>query len=283
MNTIKCNLICLSMLLLFAFGTNTAIAQKSIMLKYNLKAGQQFSNESSIEQTIQFEAMGQKATLDQDMDFYMTNAVDSVENGNITQSSTIDRVVMDQQIFGMSLKYDSEDSTTFNSPMGPEFADQMNKIIGTKVVSTINERGQLQRMDASAFGAAGEMSNSLNTGNNYATYPDYKVKVGDSWEESLTPMETSNMAVQVTYTLAKVSRKQAVISLEGVLSANELNPEVDGELNGTMKGEMTVNRKTGMVIESSIQLDMTMEIEQNGMKFPATVSSFVDTDIKELK
>lgn len=283
MNTSKCKLFLLSLVWLFAMGLNTAFAQKSIELKYKLKPGQQFTQVTNIEQTIQFDAMGQKATLDQEMVFYTSNTIDSVNANLISQNSVFNRIVMDQQIFGMTIKYDSDDSTTFNSPMGPEFAEQMNQLIGAKVVSTITDRGQLQHLDASALGVAGEMSSSLNTGNNYATYPDHKIKVGDSWEETLNAVESSKMAVTIKYTLTKASKKQAVLSLEGVISANELNPETGGELNGTMKGEMTVDRKTGMVITSSLQMDMTMEMEQNGMKFPATVNSFVDTTIKEEK
>ncbi len=267
---------------LMAF-TNSAVAQKSIELKYQLKQGEQFTNVSNIEQTIQFEAMGQKVTLDQEMSFYLESVIDSVKNEQITQRTTFKRIVMDQRIFGMEIKYDSEDSSTFNSPMGTEFATQMNKLINASVISLMDERGHVIDMDMSALGNAGEMSSTLNTGNNYAVYPDHKIKVGESWEEELEPMETSNMAVKVKYTLKKATRKEAVLEVDGVLSANIDNPEAGGELDGTMTGEMTIDRKTGMVKVSSLQLDMTMDVEQNGMKFPATATSFVDTKIEKVK
>lgn len=283
MMTIKSKtLLIVAVLLMAGFGY-TAKAQKSIDLKYNLQVGDQFSNESKIEQTIQFEAMGQKATLDQDMVFYMTSSIDSVNQGLITQKTVFDRIVMDQQIFGMEMKYDSQDSSTFNSPMGAEFATQMNKMIGAAVYATMNEKGKIDHMDVSALGDAGDMSGSLNSGNNYAVYPDHKVKVGDSWTEELTVQKSDKMAVKMTYTLTKATKKEAVISLAGTLSGNTLNPEASSEVDGTMKGEMTVDRKTGMVSVSKIQLDMTMQMDKDGMKFPAEVTSFIDTVIKKIK
>lgn len=281
--TIKRNLFLFIAVILFLGFNNTASAQKSIELKYKLQVGDQFSNESNIEQTIQFEAMGQKVTLDQDMTFYMTANVDSVNGDLITQSTIIDHIVMDQQIFGMQIKYDSDDSTTFNSPMGTEFADQMNKLIDAAMISVMTDKGQVKKMDLSALGDAGEMSSNLNTANNYALYPDQKVKVGDSWEIELEPLTTNKKGVKINYTLKKATRKEVVLTLEGVLSGNLTNPEANGELEGTMKGEMTIDRKTGMVNTSNIQMDMTMEVEQNGMNFPAVVSSFIDTKIKKLK
>lgn len=275
------NVLFLILAVSFTGFINQSIAQKSVQLKYHLESGDWFNNVSNIEQTIQFEAMGQKATLDQEMTFYMASEIDSVVDGIITQSTTFKRIVMDQKIFGMEINYDSDDSSTFNSPMGAEFAAQMNKLINATVVARMNDRGQVQEMDLSELGDAGEMSGNLNTGNNYAVYPDYKVKVGESWEEELEPLETSNMAVKVKYTLKKVTRKEAVLDVDGILSANIENPEAGGELDGTMVGEMTIDRKTGMVKVSSLQLDMEMEMEKNGMNIPATVTSFIETTIKK--
>ncbi len=277
----KLNLLLVLSILIFSGSFNGVKAQKSIELKYNLKVGDQFTTVSEIEQTIQFEANGQKITLDQDMAFYMTSDIDSVKDNLITQRSTFNRIVMNQQIFGMEIKYDSDDTSTYNSPMGTEFADQMNKLIDASVISVMNERGQVKEMDMSALGTAAEMPSTVTTGNNYAVYPDHKVKVGESWESELETQESTKMAVKMVYTLKKATRKEALLELKGDLSANMDNPDASGNLSGTITGTMTVDRKTGMVKESSIQMDMTMDVDQNGMSFPATVSSFVDTKIEK--
>jgi len=279
----KLNLLLVFSILIFSGSFNAVVAQKSIELKYNLKVGDQFTTVSEIEQTIQFEANGQKITLDQDMAFYITSDMDSVKDGLITQRSTFTRIVMNQQIFGMEINYDSDDSSTFNSPMGPEFANQMNKLINASVISVMDERGQVKEMDMSALGTESEMPSTVTTGNNYAVYPDHKVSVGESWESQLETQENTKMAVKMVYTLKKATRKEAFLDLKGDLSANMDNPDASGNLDGTIAGTMTVDRKTGMVKESSIQMDMTMDVDQNGMSFPATVSSFVDTKIEKVR
>jgi len=279
----KLNLLLVLAALILSGSFNGVVAQKSIELKYNLKVNDSFSVVSEIEQTIQFETNGQKIALDQDMAFYMTSHIDSVKNDLITQRTTFNRIVMNQQIFGMEMNYDSDDSTTFNSPMGTEFADQMNKLINASVVSVINDCGQIKDMDVSALGNAGETPSSVTTANNYAVYPDHKVKVGDSWESELETTEDAEMDIKMVYTLKKASHKEAILDLKGDLSANLTNPDAPGNLSGTITGTMTVDSKTGMVKVSSIQMDMTMDIDQNGMSFPATVSSFVDTRIDKVK
>ncbi len=279
----KLNLLLVFSILILSGSFNGVVAQKSIELKYNLKVNDQFSVVSQIEQTIQFDANGQKIALDQDMTFYTTSHIDSVKNDLITQRTTFNRIVMNQQIFGMEINYDSDDSTTFNSPMGPEFAEQMNKLINASVISVMNDRGQIKDVDLSALGDAGETPSSVTTGNNYAVYPDHKVKVGESWESELETTEEAEMVIKMVYTLKKATRKEALLDMKGDLSANITNPDAPGNLSGTITGTMTVDSKTGMVKVSSIQMDMTLDIEQNGSKFPATISSFVDTKIEKVE
>ena len=129
-------------------------------------------------------------------------------------------------------------------------------------VFTMDNKGKIIDIDLSNISDNNELTNNLTSGSTYAVYPDGKIKVGDSWENDIVPLEGSEMIVHIKYTLLKVSRSQATIGIEGLLSGNEVNGE-EINLNGTTVGEMIVDKKTGMLITSTIDLEMEMEMELN--------------------
>ncbi len=254
-----------------------AIAQKSIELKYNLNEGDTYIFVTDMEQDITFEAMGQTTTLDQVMSIQMTSLITGIEGDDIKQDFTFDKIKMNQSIFGMEIVYDSEDSSTFTG-MGGQIAAEMNKVIGSTIKVIMDDRGNIKDMDLSSFSDNSDLSNNLSSGNTYAVYPDGKVKVGDSWETDIKPLEDSEMKVHMSYTLLKVSRKEAVIGIEGTVSANEIQGQ-EIRLNGTTVGEMIVDTKTGMLINSVIDLELAMDLEQGGVKIPATIISTSETNV----
>ena len=256
---------------------SVAIAQKSIELKYNLNEGDTYVFVTDMEQDITFEAMGQTTTLDQVMSIQMTSLITGIEGDDIKQDFTFDKIKMNQSIFGMEIVYDSEDSSTFTG-MGGQIAAEMNKVIGSTIKVIMDDRGNIKDMDLSSFTDNSDLSNNLSSGNTYAVYPEGKVNVGESWETDIKPLEDSEMKVHMNYTLLKVSRKQAVIGIEGTVSANEIQGQ-EIRLNGTTVGEMIVDTKTGMLINSVIDLELAMDLDQGGVKIPATIVSTSETNV----
>ena len=262
---------------LFLVNISSAIAQKSVELKYNLNKGDTYAFVTDMEQDITFEAMGQTTTLDQVMTIQMTSVVTGIDGEDINQDFTFDRIMMNQSIFGMEIKYDSDDSTTFTG-MGGQIAVEMNKVIGSTIKLVMDDHGNIKDMDLSSFSDNSDLSNNLSSGNTYAVYPKGKVNVGDTWETDIKPLKDSEMKVHMNYTLLKVSRKQAVIGIEGTVTANEIQGQ-EIRLNGTTVGEMIVDTKTGMLISSVIDLELAMDLDQGGVKIPATIISTSETNV----
>jgi hypothetical protein len=84
----------------------------------------------------------------------------------------------------------------------------------------------------------------------------------------------SNMQIKATYTLLKISGKSATIGIDGTITANETE-DVDMRVNGTQKGEMIIDLNTGWLVESKLDQEIELDIEQNGQKFPATISGTI--------
>ncbi len=257
------------------------VAQKSVELKYNLEEGDTYEFMTDLNQDISFDAGGTTMTLEQVMSFKMTSVVEGIEDNIIDKSILFNSIKMNQKIFGMEINYDSEDSATWTG-MTADVAKEMNKIIGKTAKIIMDNKGNIQEMDVSELTENDELTNNLTSGNTYAVYPADKVSIGDSWETDINPLKDNDMKVHMKYTLLKANRKQAVIGLEGNLSGNEINGE-QINLEGTTVGEMTVNVKTGMLITSTLDIELALDVEQQGVKIPANIISTTTTTATKIK
>lgn len=253
-----------------------SFAQKSVELKYKLTEGDVYDYLMELDQDIVFEANGQTMALDMLMTFEMTQKVAAVTADSIKLEGQIKRVKSKQAIFGMEISYDSDDPASAQNPMTAKMGEEFAKILNKSFFMMMDHQGRLGNMDVSRIADNDELANNLNSGSQFAIYPEGKIKVGHSWEEDINPVETSDMKFHATYTLLKVSGKEATLGVEGVITANEME-DVEIKLNGTMKGEMVVDVKTGWLIKSTMDQEIEMDIEQNGMKFPATTSGTIVT------
>jgi len=251
------------------------LAQKSVELKYDVDAGDKYEYKLEIDQDIVFDAGGQTMALDQLMNFRMTSSINEKTGDEYKISTTIDAIKMTQSIFGMQVTYDSEDPNSMQNPMSAKIGEEMSKIIGSDYTMTMDERGHVTEVDASNL-SSDEVINNISSGSNFAIYKEGAVSVGDSWEGDVEPIENSDMKVQMTYTLLKISGKEATLGLNGSISSNKIEDQ-EMKMDGTMTGEMRVDVNTGWLIESVLNQEIELDIEQNGQTFPATISGTVTT------
>jgi hypothetical protein len=257
-------------------------AQKSIELKYNVSRGDLYKTVMHMDQDIVFDANGQTMALDQIIDFKMTTEVTDNTEDEFTTKSTVDAVKMTQSIFGMQITYDSEDSTTLQNPMVAKIAEAMGGMIGASYTMVMDHKGHVKEIDASAFSQNDDIANNISSGSGYAIYKEGKVKVGDSWDGDVTPLKNSDMKVNMTYTVLKISGKEVTLGIDGTIKANNME---DQELNldGTMSGEMIVSSHTGWLIKSVIDQEIKLDIEQNGQTMPATITGTITTTSEKVK
>lgn len=250
-------------------------AQKSVELKYDVNQGDKYEYKLHIDQDIVFDAGGQTMALDQLMDFRMTSNIDERNGEEFIISTSIDAIKMTQSIFGMQITYDSEDPNTMQNPMAAKIGEEMNHIIGSDYTMTMDDKGHVTNVDASDV-SNDELINNISSGSNFAIYKEGTVSVGESWEGDVEPLENSDMKVQMIYTLLKVSGKEATLGLNGNISSNKIDDQ-EMRMEGTMKGEMRVDINSGWLIESVLNQEIELDIEQNGQKFPASISGTITT------
>lgn len=269
-------------LLMLPLFLTSILAQKKISLSYKLEQGQSFNIITEIDQDIVFEANGQTMALDQKMIFKSSSLIEKSEADSITIRTTIDAVRMEQSIFGMEITYDSEDTNTMNDPMAVEVGKAMDKILGASMATIIGKNGEIHKYDLGGFANNSEMANNLTSGNSYTVFPERKISVGDSWEADITPMKNSDMKSHTKYTLKKITRKTVTIELLTMITANNIDDK-DMKMQGEIVGEIIIDRNTGWTAESEMDMELEMELDQNGMKFPATISGNIIVTSNEKK
>lgn len=253
-----------------------SFAQKSIELKYVLKQGDVYNYVMDTDQDIVFETNGQTMALSNIMTFTMEQKVAEVSSDSIKLDGQIKRVQSTQAIFGMEVKYDSDDPSSAENPMVAKMAEEFVKILDKSFYMSMDHKGNMGNMDLSGVTDSEDVANNLNSGSQFASYPEGKVKVGESWEKEINPAEASDMMLTATYTLLKISGKTALLGIKGKITANKF-ADSDMKMDGTMSGEMLVDAKTGWLIESTLDQEIELDIEQNGMRFPASISGTITT------
>jgi hypothetical protein len=247
----------------------TSYAQKSIELKYNLKKGDKFKSTMTMNQDIDMEVQGQSMTITQKMDFEFDYTILDAQADSFDQQTIIKAIKMNQSVMGMDIVYDSKDSSTYNNSMvGTKISDEMNKLIDVAITTTISNDGNVGKIDLGSIDADNDIAKNMKTSFSQAIYPDHKIKVGDTWTNDITTEGMAKMNMHMTYTLNKFTRKQAFIGVVGTIDS----PDETTKLKGTLTGEMTVDRKTGWVVYSTFDQDFEMQMEQQGMSFPASIS-----------
>jgi len=259
----------------------TLSAQKKVELKYNLTKGDQYTYNIETDQDISFEANGQPMVMNSKIGFEMTGTINDNASDNIIVKTIIDRVTMNQSIFGMEIKYDSKDPASTENPMAAKIAETFSGLIGSSFTMTMDNKGNVKEMDMSELTNNNDLAQNLSSGSNYAIYPEGKVAVGDSWEKDIEPLKTSDMKYHIKYTVLKIGKKETTLGVEGTIAANSVDDQ-EVNMKGTQTGEMIVNTQTGWLISSTIDQELTLDIEQGGQKFPATISgTTVSTSVKK--
>ena len=270
--------IILTMMLLPGFVL-TSYAQKSIQLKYNLKKGDKYASSMKMDQDIDMNVQDQSMTISQNMNFDFSYFVKDVKADSFDLSTTIDAISMKQTVMGMEIVYDSKDTSTYNNPVvGTKVSAEMNKLIGVAITSTMSKNGNVGSVDLGSI-ATNQVAGNIKSSFSQAVYPDHKIKVGESWTNDITTKGLAEMNMHMTYTLNKITRKQAEIGVKGTIDS----PDASAKLKGTITGNMTVNRKTGWVIHSTFDQDFNMQMKQNGMSFPASISGSYEINSKKEK
>lgn len=271
-----------------AAGALAFAPASKIALTFDLEAGKTYKQTVAVSNTTKQTAMGQEmefSSATESVTYF--KKIEGGSDGN-TYELWYGDMSMEFTGMGQSNKFSSTDTSE-------GLGKFLGKMTREKFTAVITPRGDIesvsgleelvQRVADESEGdsrqVAEQMSESMgdlglkrNLEFSLGIFPEGKVKPGDSWKREHYTSTGMPIKVATTYTLKEVNGDRAVIALEGTFSTDDENAE--GELqgmdatfffDGTRKGTLTVEAKTGWVISGKFEDDIagSVTVEPNAM------------------
>lgn len=278
---------------------------KEVELKLNLEKGNKYYYKFVNQQDITQEMMGDTVEFKQSITWGYELEVLDVVDGIMTIRTTYDHIKMsnDNQVFNLS--YDSKeplDSTNM-------FAFVMSNFINKSFTMDVTPEGEVSNVQGfdeifysiiTELGEDGEMiiqnlrsqfseeSVSENLELGFKIFPENKVKTGDTWYILNIVNGPFSMDIDNTYTLKSVKNGIAKIEISSTIKQDDeisgiaMLPGAEISIDGTQKGELSVDISTGLVIQSSISQSIKQLIKAQGMEIPVNLESKLEISAKKL-
>lgn len=253
-----------------------SITAKDIKLAYKLEKGQKFTLQINNRQIISMNMMGQSMTLNQNATITQFVTVADKSSEGYTLELKYDHIVFKQNAMGMELQYDSKNPDN-NNPMVAQLSETFKKSLENTITAVIDQRGM--PLSNNAKEVVGNTNLSGFESGMMVVYPDHSLKAGQSWDIQLKPDPSSDFVINSTYKLESFKGNVANISYTGTITGTEIMG-ASAKVNGTLSGTLEVNLATGWVIKAGINQTIEMEVEENGMKMPMTLTVFTDITSK---
>lgn len=276
-----------------------------VLLRYDLEAGKNYPSSLEVEQTIKQNIMGTEQNVDSKQLMEMDMQVDDVEDDLTNMSIMYTRIAMVQTTPMGEMKYDSDSLSAEDAPgalMG------YAALVDNGFTITFDEKGKIQdvsgldrmieniidnmniedpaqkaetlkivkqQFDADALTA--QMQNS------FAIYPDEEINIGDTWDMNQAITTPFPMQITSTYTLTDYDDEYAYLAVDSKIKSDGESPMQNAgmtmniTLSGDQSGTMKVERKSGMIKESSIIQKASGTID---MTAPQQVSWPIELDTK---
>jgi hypothetical protein len=286
-------LFCLSLLA----GARGEAVQLSVKLAPGTKKTIKMLTDQKISQTV----MGQSMNVDQSIGMtYSLTATGVLPDGSTTVDVTYEAVSFKTNAPGQNVDYDSTRPQQGEIPM---LAKTFAAMVGAKMTMTMAPDGKVTKVDgAEAFlqkivdgmglpegpmrqQVMDQMKQQF-SGEQLAasmqqlisTYPAKPLNVGDTWTQSQN-LGAGSMpfTADTTYTVKGIDGSSVVLGLDSKLNAAPLfgadpsQPQMT--LTGTQKGDMIVDRASGMPRKANLRQDISGKMSAQGMEIPMTITS----------
>lgn len=141
--------------------------------------------------------------------------------------------------------------------------------------ATAEQAAAMKEQMAEQFGEEG-IRKSFEQG--FKIYPEGAVKVGDSWEKTLSTslMGGVDMEIKANYTLKSADGKAALVDLKSTVSG------FNGSLSGTQNGTLEFDVKTGLPMKSNSVQEIKGTISMQGMEIPMELNVKTNLTVKKI-
>ncbi|MHC4199999.1 MAG: DUF6263 family protein, partial [Planctomycetota bacterium] len=273
-----------------AAALSTASCSKKLKLRLRLEKGKSYGVQTTVDQKIDQDMMGQKQSMTQVMSMGNTYKVTDVDGeGNASVDVTYTSVRYKQSGPMGLIDYDSKKPSGAVHPVARGFAGLVGQGFSMELPPDGHARkitGVDKMLDSMAKGLGlpegpvrqqlkdgmkeqfGETAHQETMKKTFAVYPGDPVEVGDSWTTKVALTKGYPMVAENTYTLKARSGGVATVAVKSKVSPNkDAGPTKMGpmsmklQLSGTEEGTMEIDEATGWIVGASIRQDIGGKIE----------------------
>lgn len=282
-------------LILAACGTSSKLA-----LKLNYEKGKKYYytsvSEQTVDQTVMGQAMKTKSTTTTG---YIWEVKDVDKDGNFLVTITYDKIETKTE-GGKGENNKGQEflkGVTFDMVVTPKgkvkemhgIDKLMDKAMTAYIPDSLKDdpatqatMGPVKEMLKKQFNDK-TMSSMMEQMTNY--FPEKDVEVGDTWENTVDNTAIIPMKIVSTYKVADISNGIAKLEIDSKISPGngEGMMGMKMDINGTQKGTMEIDTKTGIIVKSNVEQTMDGNMSMMGMSFPMKISGKSTVEAKEMK
>lgn len=269
---------------LFVLGISSTISVMAQPVSISVQSGQKFKVESTVNLNTSAEVMGQSMVTTADSKNTTVYQVKSTGSDGINLGATITNMVVNTSSMGQEMSFNSEDKGS-SGPMADMLKPRLNK----EKSITIDAKGNVTKQDES--GDDGQLAMMGMGGGNSTTIDLFipalvgkDLKSGDSFTDiGSAKKEKYSSRDSGTYKITAIENGVASISYTGtqVIAATveQMGMEMQTTSNNTVKSEMQVDVKTGLVLLKASVIEMNVSVDAGGMTIPATGKTVITIKI----
>ena len=278
------------MLFFTAFLCAGVLAQAQVKLSFNPAKGERYLYRFGIEQNIKQTVAGQQIPVNTTIDMLMEMNVKEKNKDEISVDYSYREVVMEVSNPMLNIKYDSKNPAVSSSEPEKLIAQVFSVFVGKTMNVIFKPDGsvlsvsgfhaimedilkqassdspeQLQQMAAGFLQSFNDDAAKQMFEQSFKIYPDKAVKPSDSWDGNLSFVIAAGISSDIKnkYTLKSVKNELALLDMVSVMEM-KTGMGMEGEISGEQKGEMSLNIKTGMLINSTTTGNFTGKISVQG-------------------
>lgn len=285
-------------------GSMTGTGDK-VAIEVKLAPGMVYKQLNKTVQNSEQSVMGMKTKTSMDTEIYLKNEVLTVDaQGMAEVRVTYERVKMemDNGIAGKN-SFDSDKMNADGEGDVPMQGKSYGAMIGKSINYKIDKHGTIvavSGVDAlmdgvmTSMGADGEgpemevvkktlkstfgddaMKSMMQSAS--IMYPEEPLAEGATWNKKINQMGAMPLSMDVTYKVDHIDGEKVVLSFEGTVTSDKEHALDLGvasmamDLTGDYDGTSEISRKTGLVLNSTVNQKMNGSMSMMGMKIPMSI------------
>ena len=142
------------------------------------------------------------------------------------------------------MNYDSSKKDDELDDMGKMMKTQMAPILSAVIISKSSSLGDV--LDVAIVPNLPQVA-QMGKQNSSVVYPKEAVKIGTTWSEI---KDESGMTMKIQYTVKTISEKEVILAVGG---------DISGMATGTISGDMTIDKSSGVAVNSKLQMKMSVQ------------------------